>query len=100
MCVNDIILLLRVTVTSLPDLITVVSPRAELHRAVLLVEREELDVHRTRALVDGRRLPVYEAARAYRRLRHQRHLVVAIGAIHATVRLSTRPHRTTSDRSG
>jgi len=34
-------------------------PRAELHLTILLVEREKLDVHRARTLVDRRRDPQY-----------------------------------------
>ena len=63
------------------DLVTVVGPRTEPHRAVLFVEREKLDVHRTRALVDGWRFPVHQAGRVNRRLRHQRHFVITVGAV-------------------
>jgi len=80
---------------SRPDLISVVGPRTEAHRAELFVEREELDVHRARALVDRRRLPVNEAGGPDRRLRHQRHLVVAVGA---GVHTDTRSKSLASDR--
>ena len=39
------------------DLVAAVRPRAEDERALLLVEREVLDVDRARALVDGARNP-------------------------------------------
>ena len=42
------------------DRVAVVGPRADFERALLLVEWEELDVDRTQALVDRRRLPDHE----------------------------------------
>ena len=61
-------------------LVAVVGPAAELHVAVLLVEGEPLDVDLAGGLVDGRRLPVHLARVPQRRLRHQRHLVLAVRA--------------------
>ena len=57
-----------------------VRPRADLDGARLLVEREELDVDRTQALVDRRRLPDNEAVRVDRHLRDRLHREVAVGA--------------------
>jgi len=47
----------------------VVRPRTDLDGARLLVEREELDVDRTQAFVDRRRLPDNEAVGMDRHLR-------------------------------
>jgi len=59
---------------------TVVRPRTDLDGASLLVERKELDVDRTQAEVDRRRLPDDETVRMNRHLRDQLHGEVAVGA--------------------
>lgn len=60
------------------DLETVVCPRAELHDAGLLVEREVLDVNLTGALVDGWRLPLHTARVVQGRFRRERHLEITV----------------------
>jgi len=58
----------------------VIRPDAELHLAFLYVERKELDVDVTLALVDGRRLPLHDPRVFDGRLRHHRDDVVAVSA--------------------
>ena len=59
----------------------VVCPAAELHDAVLFVEREVLDVDLAVGLVDGRRAPLDRAARRQLGLRVvDGDLIVTIGA--------------------
>ncbi len=60
--------------------IAVGRPGAEFHVAGLLVEREILDVDLAKGLVDGRRLPRDRPVVSQDRLRHDGHLVVAVGA--------------------
>ena len=60
----------------------VVCPRTDLYSTGLLVEREELDVDRTQAQIDRRRLPDYETVRMDRRLRDQLHREVTVSAKH------------------
>ena len=48
-----------------PHGVLVVGPRADLDGTRLLVEREELHINRTQALVDRRRLPDYQPVRMY-----------------------------------
>ena len=60
--------------------VAVVRPRADLDGARLLVEREELDVDRTQAFVDRRRLPVYEAVGMDGHLGDLFHREVAVSA--------------------
>ena len=67
-------------------LFAIVSPRAELHDASLLVKREVLDVNLTRGLVDGRRLPLDLAVREEGRLGGQGDLKVTVGTVRKTVR--------------
>jgi len=61
-------------------LISVECPRAELHRALLLVEREVRDVDRTRTLVDGWRDPQHVAVVEDDDIRFVRHFVLTIRA--------------------
>jgi len=60
------------------DLVPVERPRAELHLALLLVEREVLHVDRTRALVDGRRNPQHLAVVEDDDVRLVGHLVLSV----------------------
>jgi len=60
--------------------VSVVSPDAELHLALLNVERKELDVDVTLAFVYGRRFPLDDSCVLDSRLCHHRYDVVAIGA--------------------
>lgn len=59
----------------------VVSPRAELHDARLLVERKVFYVDLARGLVYGRWLPFDPPRVIQRRLRCQRHLEITVGTI-------------------
>lgn len=60
--------------------VSVVSPRSKLHGTRLLVEREVLDVYLAEGFVDGRRFPHDFSRVVQYRFRHNRHLVIAIGA--------------------
>ena len=71
------------------DGVPVEGPRAYLERTALLVEGEELDVDGTETLVDGGRLPHDEAVRFDRRLRHQSHREVSIGAVRTQFTIRT-----------
>ena len=62
------------------NLESVIGPGTDLEEAALRVVREILDVHETGGLVNGGRLPVDRAVEVDRRLRHHRHLVVAVRA--------------------
>ena len=62
------------------NLESVIGPGSDLELAALRVVREILDVHETRRLVNGGRLPVDRAVEVDGRLRHHGHLVVAIRA--------------------
>jgi len=62
------------------DLVSVEGPRSKLHMTLLLVEREVLNVDRTRALVYGRRDPQHFTVVEDDDVRLVRHLVLAIGA--------------------
>ena len=62
------------------NLESVIGPGSDLEEAALRVVGEILDVHETGGLVNGRRLPVDRAVEEDRRLRHHRHLVVAVRA--------------------
>ena len=66
------------------DRVSVVRPRADLECALLLVEREELDVDRTQALVDRRRLPYDQSVGMDRRLSHQLHCEISVSAAAST----------------
>lgn len=59
----------------------VVSPRAELHHARLFVERKIFDVDLAGRLVNRRRLPLDPTRVVQSRLRRQRHLEIAVGAV-------------------
>ena len=59
----------------------VVCPGTDLDGAGLLVKREELDVDRTQAQVDRRRLPDYETVRMDSHLRDPLHRKVAVSAM-------------------
>ena len=71
----------RQPVVKYVDRESVVSPRTDLDGAGLLVKREELDVDRTQAEIDRRRLPDYVTVRMYRHLRHRLHGEVTVSAI-------------------
>jgi len=60
----------------------VIRPRANLDGARLLVEREELDVDRTQAFVDRRRLPVNEAVVMDGHLGDLFHREITVSATH------------------
>ena len=60
--------------------VTVVGPRAELHEALLLVEREKFDIDLAGGLVDGRRVPRDFSRKVQYGLGHDRDLVIAVGA--------------------
>lgn len=60
--------------------VSVVRPRAELHRTRLLVEREIFDVDLAKRFVDGRRFPHHLARVVQYGLGHYRHLVIAVRA--------------------
>ena len=62
------------------NLESVIGPGSDLEEAALGVVREILDVHETRRLVNGGRLPVDRAVEVDGRLRHHGHLVVAVRA--------------------
>ena len=64
------------------DLAAVVGPRAELHRAVLVVEREPRDVDRTRRDVDAERHPRARAVRVDDDVRRKLAVDVFVGAEH------------------
>lgn len=59
----------------------VVSPRAELHHARLLVEGKIFDVDLAGRLVNRRRLPLDPTRVVQCRLRRQRHLKITVGAV-------------------
>lgn len=59
----------------------VVSPRAKLHDARLLVERKVFYVDLTRGFVYGRWLPFDPPCVIQRRLRCQRYLEITVGAV-------------------
>jgi len=65
-------------------LVSVESPRAELHFALLLVERKVSNVDGARALVDGWRDPENVAVVEDHHVRLVRHFVLAIGAVRQT----------------
>jgi len=60
---------------------TVVGPGTDLDGTCLLVEREKLDVDRTQADVDRRRLPDNETVRVDGDLRNQLYRKVAVSAV-------------------
>jgi len=68
---------------------SIVRPRTDLDGAGLLVEREELDVDRTQAFVDRRRLPDYQAVRMNCHFRNQLHREIAVGTIYSNVLIKT-----------
>ena len=61
--------------------VTAVCPHAELHFALLSVEREEFHVDITLTLVDGRRLPLHFSRVFDGRLCHHCNNVVAVSAV-------------------
>ncbi len=70
------------------DLESVIGPRAHLKDAALRVIREVLDVDEAGRLVDGGRAPLHQPVEPQRRLCHQRHLVVPVGAATNTYALA------------
>ena len=71
---------IHISVTCSAHHVTIVGPRPELHETLLFVEGKELDVDLARRFVDGRRVPGHFAGVVEDRLRHDRHLVIAVGA--------------------
>ena len=60
--------------------VTVVGPRAELHEALLLVEREKFHIDLAGGFVYGRRVPRDLSGKVQYGLGHDRDLVIAVGA--------------------
>ena len=62
-------------------LVSIVSPAAEFHGALLFVEGEEFDVDGAGGLVDGRGFPDDLPLRIESGFRHQRHFVIPVGVV-------------------